>query len=227
MTDARRFWRILLLIVVGAFVVRVGYVMLAKRDEPVLGDQIYYNAQANTIARGHGFTDFRDGSQQAEHPPLTASTLTPTSWVMERFDPGGSHLLAQRLTMTIFGAGVVLVIGLLGRAVAGDRAGLVAAGVAAVYPNLWINDGLVMSETLATLAVALGDPSRVPVHPVAARRRRPRGWASRAVWRCWPVPSSACCSRSWSCRWRSCCARCRSSGSSACSSSRASPRWRW
>ena len=151
----RRFWRVLLLIVLGAFALRVGYVMLAKRHEPVLGDQIYYNAQANTIARGHGFTDFRDGSQQAEHPPLTALALTPTSWVMERFDPGGSHLLAQRLTMTIFGAGVVLIIGLLGRAVAGDRAGLVAAAVAAVYPNLWINDGLVMSETLATLAVAL------------------------------------------------------------------------
>ena len=30
-----------------------------------------------------------------------------------------------------------------------------AAAIAALYPNLWINDGLVMSETLATLAVAL------------------------------------------------------------------------
>jgi 4-amino-4-deoxy-L-arabinose transferase-like glycosyltransferase len=154
-TDSRRFWRILGLIVLGAFALRVGYVLVAKRHEPVLGDQIYYNAQANTIARGHGFTDFRDGSQQAEHPPLTALALTPTSWVMERFDPGGSHLLAQRLTMTAFGAGVVLLIGLIGRAVAGDRAGLLAAAIAAVYPNLWINDGLVMSETLATLAVAL------------------------------------------------------------------------
>jgi 4-amino-4-deoxy-L-arabinose transferase-like glycosyltransferase len=49
----------------------------------------------------------------------------------------------------------VLVIGLLGRSVAGNRVGLVAAAIAAVYPNLWINDGLVMSEALATLAVAL------------------------------------------------------------------------
>ena len=153
--DRRRFWRALLLIVLAALALRVGYVMLAKRNEPVLGDQIYYNAEANTLARGHGFTDFRDGSQTAEHPPLTALALTPTSWVMEQFDPGGSHLLAQRLTMTVFGAGVVLLIGLIGRAVAGDRAGLVAAVIAAVYPNLWVNDGLVMSETLATLAVAL------------------------------------------------------------------------
>jgi 4-amino-4-deoxy-L-arabinose transferase-like glycosyltransferase len=155
MSDSRRFWRTLLLIVLAALVLRVGYVMLAKRTEPLMGDQLYYNAQANTLARGHGFTDFRDGTQTAEHPPLTALALTPTSWVMERFDEGGSHVLAQRLTMTIFGAAVVLLIGLLGRSVAGDRAGLLAAGVAAVYPNLWINDGLVMSETLATLAVAL------------------------------------------------------------------------
>ncbi|MFI5053551.1 MAG: ArnT family glycosyltransferase [Acidimicrobiia bacterium] len=145
----------LLLIVLGALALRVGYVMLAKRTEPVLGDQIYYNAQANTIARGGGFTDFRDGSQQAEHPPLTALALAPTSWVMEQFDPGGNHLLAQRLTMALLGAGVVLVIGLVGRSVVGNRAGLLAAAIAAVYPNLWINDGLVMSETLATLAVAL------------------------------------------------------------------------
>jgi 4-amino-4-deoxy-L-arabinose transferase-like glycosyltransferase len=151
----RRFWRVLLLIVLAALAVRVGYVVVAKRHEPALGDQIYYRAQANTLARGEGFTDPRDGSQTAEHPPLTALALTPTSWVMERFDEGGDHLLAQRLTMTVFGAAVVLVIGLIGRAVAGDRAGLLAAGLAAIAPNLWVNDALVMSETLAALAVAL------------------------------------------------------------------------
>lgn len=155
MTDHRRFWRILLLIVLAALALRVGYVLLAKRHEPALGDQIYYVAQANTLARGDGFTDPRDGSQTAEHPPLTALALTPTAWVAEQLSSGGDHVLAMRLTMTIFGAAVVLVIGLLGRAVAGNRAGLLAAAIAAVYPNLWMNDGLVMSETLATLAVAL------------------------------------------------------------------------
>ena len=155
MTDTRRFWRTLLLIVLAALVLRVGYVLVAKRHEPALGDQIYYVAQANTLARGDGFTDPRDGSQTAEHPPLTALALTPTAWVAEQLSSGGDHLLAMRLTMTAFGALVVLVIGLLGRSVAGNRAGLLAAAIAAVYPNLWMNDGLVMSETLATLSVAL------------------------------------------------------------------------
>ena len=63
-SGTRRFWRVLLLIVLAALALRIGYVLLAKRTEPVLGDQIYYTAQANTIARGHGFTDFRDGSQR-------------------------------------------------------------------------------------------------------------------------------------------------------------------
>ncbi len=113
---------------------------------------------------------------------------------MERFDEGGSHLLAQRLTMTVFGAGVVLLIGLIGRAVAGNRAGLIAAGIAALYPNLWINDGLVMSETLATLAVALA--ILLAYRFIRARAgARPCGSAPRAGSPCSPGRSSACSSR--------------------------------
>jgi 4-amino-4-deoxy-L-arabinose transferase-like glycosyltransferase len=154
-TDRRRFWRVLLLIVLGALALRVGYVLLAKRTETVLGDQIWYNDMANQLARGNGFTDPRDGSEQAEHPPLVPIVLTPTTWVAEQLNPGGRHLVPQRLTMAVLGAGVVVLLGLLGRSVAGDRAGLVAAVIAAIYPNLWINDALVMSETLAALSVAL------------------------------------------------------------------------
>src|SRR3954465_10688567 len=69
MTAARRFWRILLLIVLAPLALRAGYVLLAKRHEPALGDQIYYVAQANTLARGDGFTDPRDRPQTAQHRP--------------------------------------------------------------------------------------------------------------------------------------------------------------
>jgi 4-amino-4-deoxy-L-arabinose transferase-like glycosyltransferase len=151
----RRFWKLLLLVVLGALAFRVGYVLLAKHDEPRRGDQIFYNVQADQLARGNGFTDPRDGSETAQHPPLAALVLTPTSWVAERVDEGGDHVLAQRLTMAVFGAGVVVLVALIGRRVAGERAGIIAAVVAALYPNLWMNDGLVMSETLAALAVAL------------------------------------------------------------------------
>jgi 4-amino-4-deoxy-L-arabinose transferase-like glycosyltransferase len=44
---------------------------------------------------------------------------------------------------------------LLGRRLAGDRAGLLAAGIAAIYPTLIAADGALMSETLYGALVAL------------------------------------------------------------------------
>ncbi|MBK9178123.1 MAG: glycosyltransferase family 39 protein [Acidimicrobiales bacterium] len=140
----------LALIVVGALALRVLYVLLAKRDEPVMGDAIFYNAAANTLADLKGFVDpFHPGRQAADHPPLTIVFLAPVSLL------SGDSLLAQRLAMATVGAAGVAAIGLLGRRVAGERVGLLAAAVAAVYANLWMNDGLVMSESLATVGVAV------------------------------------------------------------------------
>jgi 4-amino-4-deoxy-L-arabinose transferase-like glycosyltransferase len=45
-------------------------------------------------------------------------------------------------------------IGLAAKEVAGRRAGLIAAVIAAIYPNFWINAGLGLSETLILLLIA-------------------------------------------------------------------------
>jgi 4-amino-4-deoxy-L-arabinose transferase-like glycosyltransferase len=159
--DDRRFWRILLLIALAALVLRVGYVAFAKTNQPVQGDQLFYNAEANRLARGDGFLEpfdpqalsrgvIREGKDPAaDHPPLTVIVLAPVSFVTSQ------ALIPQRLTMAVLGTVAVVIIGLLGRRLAGDRAGWIAAGIAAIYPNLWVNDGLIMSETIATLVVAL------------------------------------------------------------------------
>lgn len=157
----RRFWRILLVIALGALVLRVAYVAFAKTNQPVRGDQLFYNAEANRLARGDGFLEpfdpqalsrgvIREGKDPAaDHPPLTVIVLAPVSFVTRE------ALIPQRLTMAVLGTAAVVVIGLLARRLAGDRAGWIAAGIAAIYPNLWVNDGLIMSETIATLVVAL------------------------------------------------------------------------
>jgi 4-amino-4-deoxy-L-arabinose transferase-like glycosyltransferase len=155
MKTGGRFGRALFLIVLVALAVRVAYVVTSKLDEAPAGDQVYYNAQANANAEGRWFRDFFDDDPTAEHPPLTALALTPTAWVVQKVDHGATGVLADRFTMVGFGLLVVVAIGFLGRAIAGERVGLIAAGLAAVYPNLWINDAHIMSETLATLAVAL------------------------------------------------------------------------
>ena len=159
--DDRRFWRILLLIALAALVLRVGYVAFAKTNQPIHGDQLFYNAEANRLARGDGFLEpfdpqalsrgvIREGKDPAaDHPPLTVIVLAPVSFVTSQ------ALIPQRLTMAVLGTVAVVVIGLLARRLAGDRAGWIAAGIAAIYPNLWVNDGLIMSETIATLVVAL------------------------------------------------------------------------
>ena len=159
--DDRRFWRILLLIALAALVLRVGYVAFAKTNQPVHGDQLFYNAEANRLARGDGFLEpfdpqalsrgvIREGTDPAaDHPPLTVVVLAPVSFVTSE------ALIPQRLTMAVLGTVAVVIIGLLARRLAGDRAGWIAAGIAAIYPNLWVNDGLIMSETIATLVVAL------------------------------------------------------------------------
>jgi 4-amino-4-deoxy-L-arabinose transferase-like glycosyltransferase len=106
--------------------------------------------QANANAHGRWFENpwpIGDPSlPKADHAPLTALVLTPVAFVVEDAD---SNLLAMRYVFAVLGAATVAVVGLLGREVSGDAVGWIAAGLAAIYPHLWVNDGLVMSETLA------------------------------------------------------------------------------
>jgi 4-amino-4-deoxy-L-arabinose transferase-like glycosyltransferase len=59
------------------------------------------------------------------------------------------------LASCLLGVAAVVAVGLVGRKIAGDRAGLIAAGIAAVYPQLWINDGMLVSESLYALVIAV------------------------------------------------------------------------
>lgn len=145
----RRTFRIWFAVVVaGAAVLRFVYVLGAKRGEAVVGDQIYYSAQAVTIANGKWFADpFIDGRFAADHAPLTSLLLAPVSW------SDSNPFLLQRLLMAGFGVLVVVGIGVLARWLFGRRLALIAAFIAAIYANLWMNDGLLMAETFAAAGV--------------------------------------------------------------------------
>ncbi len=101
------FWPVLGAIVVVALGIRVAYVAAAKRgpcpvivdgkvvahypSECTVGDQIFYNAEANSVAQGHGFVEplwsvthpGEKAPPAADHPPLTVFVLTPVSWLLE------------------------------------------------------------------------------------------------------------------------------------------------
>ncbi len=78
--------------------------------------------------------------------------------------------VAARLGLAVAGTLAVLVVYLLGRRLAGPRAGLVAAGIAAVYPPTLFYTSLLSGEPLAILTVAgavlaflwAADPGRTP-----------------------------------------------------------------
>ena len=151
---ARRFWWFVGGAVAVAVAVRLGYVARSTvPSEPgflVSFDPIYYHRQALAVAHGHGFTaPYRsDGAPSADHPPLLVVVLALATKL------GLGSWAAHRALTAVIGAAVVPLLAVLGRRLAGARAGVVAAALGAVAPVLWANDGLLMPEPLYAVAVA-------------------------------------------------------------------------
>jgi 4-amino-4-deoxy-L-arabinose transferase-like glycosyltransferase len=148
----------LALVGLAALAVRLLYILaIARAPIGIGGDAGFYHSAANQIAHGHFYFReiFGHAYKTAEHPPLFSLVLSVSSVF------GGDTLLAHRIVGCIIGSCSVVLIGLLGRRIGGDRAGLLAASIAALYPPLITADGLVMSEplfvllTTAALLVAL------------------------------------------------------------------------
>jgi 4-amino-4-deoxy-L-arabinose transferase-like glycosyltransferase len=143
---------------VAAIAVRLIYVLVVARvPVGVGGDASFYHSAASLIAHGHFY--YREilghAYPTAEHPPLYPLLLSVSSVL------GGGTLLAHRIASCVLGSCAVVLIGLLGRRIgserigsSGERAGLLAASIAAIYPPLVTADGLVMSEPLFVLTVA-------------------------------------------------------------------------
>lgn len=138
-----------LVVAVGAVGAALRLAMLAwKWDRPLLlNDSWWYGAQAQQLGKGHFFPEFL-GVSGAEHAPFTSIVLAPGALL----DPSISW---QRATNTLLGIAAVFLLGWLAHRIAGARAGLIATAIAALYPNIWMSDALIMSETLALLLVTL------------------------------------------------------------------------
>ncbi len=150
----RRFWAVVLTATALAVGVRLAYAAGSTvPSEPgflVSYDPIYYHQQALAVADGQGFVaPYRsDGAPSADHPPLLVLVLAAATKV------GLSSFAAHRALTALIGAAVVPLLALLARRLAGERAGLVAAALAAVAPVLWANDGQLMPEPLYAALVA-------------------------------------------------------------------------
>ena len=135
---------------------RVLYTLLEAPWPPDgLDDQFYFDTLPDLLGDGRGFVrpfEYLNAGVSlptAEHPPLHSLLLG----VLAKIGLGDQDL--QRLTGAAFGAASIVVVALIARRLAGDRAGLLAAGLAALAPSLITTDGALMSESLFVLLVGL------------------------------------------------------------------------
>jgi hypothetical protein len=153
--SAARFWRSLALIAAGALALRLLYALLLVRDAPLLGDALQFHLQANALADGLGYVQpfvLRDtgvARVSADKPPLFPFLEAGVSLL------GGRSWAWHHLVGVLAGTGTVVVCGLLGRKVARPAIGLLAAGIAALYPVLVATDGSLRSESVYALSIAL------------------------------------------------------------------------
>ncbi len=144
-------WQLLLVALMG-LAIRVTAVLTWSRTFDPQGDQNFYWRQGQDLASGYGFVyrnNFGERVATAVHPPLYSAYLGVVSFL------GGTSHAWHRMASTLLGFAAVIVIGLAARRVAGNRAGLLAAGLAALYPNLWVNDAMMLSESMYALTIGL------------------------------------------------------------------------
>ena len=141
-------------IVAGAVALRLLYVLVLARHVPMAGDSQFFNAEANLVAEGKGYVEpFVEAAYglsvpTAAHPPLYPTLLAGLSAL------GLDGVLAHRALGAFIGGATIVLIALIGRRAGGERVGLVAALVAALYPLLVAADGAPMSESLYGLLIA-------------------------------------------------------------------------
>ena len=185
MPGSRRFLTRLGLVTVAAGIWRIWYVVAVadpRTPRLALSDETFYHQQARLVADGVGFvnpfgyyapvgTPAHRVFETAVHPPAYTVFLAIPAKL------GIDSVLSQRILTALLGTATVFLLGLLGRRIAGDRAGIIAAVLAAAAPALWVNDSVLGLETLYCfcLVVALlclyrfwTKPSIAPVLGMAA-----------------------------------------------------------
>jgi len=139
LTRAERRW--LVGIVVVAAVLRIGWLAYANVEPPTsfvpAGDAYSYWYYGNSIADGHGYLSYIDGEPTAYYPIGFPAILGGLYWLAKHvpFVEPDLMLLTGVFQVVVSAATVALTF-MVGRRLAGPRAGLVAAGVMALFPNL-------------------------------------------------------------------------------------------
>jgi len=139
--------------VAAGLVVRLLFVSLVRFPR-IANDATFFRQVGANLAAGRGFDStsvLHPGhlAATASHPPLFPVLLSIFDLL------GLTSVTAQRVALAVVGCTAVLVMGLLGRRVAGPGVGVVAAGIAALDP-FWLQPiGTLMSESIYLILIPL------------------------------------------------------------------------
>jgi 4-amino-4-deoxy-L-arabinose transferase-like glycosyltransferase len=149
-------WGALLLVAVVGVGLRVLFGVVGVEPRPgVFGgaprelshDALLFEEYADHLRHGEGYSSGDPPRPEASHPPVFPIALAALSTVgLDTFD---SH----RVALAVLGGIGVVLVGLVGRRLAGPAVGLIAACIAALHP-LWVQPaGVIMSESLYLIIV--------------------------------------------------------------------------
>ena len=140
------------MVVAIGFLVRFATLLTVAPTRTDGGEPLFYHSTANILAEGGGFPEPLNfiANQRwipsALHGPLYPVVLSLSSRI------GGTTYFDHKFVSLLIGTGVVALVALVTRRVTGSPlAAVIAAGLAAVYPNLWLVDGVLFPEGLMAL----------------------------------------------------------------------------
>jgi 4-amino-4-deoxy-L-arabinose transferase-like glycosyltransferase len=174
--------RLVLFAVVG-LVLRLAFALLYWTDKPLTHDEHEYLALARSVAAGQGFV-YDASRETGTAPQFGRAPAYPLFLALIGAGAGdepASSPTRVKVAQSIVGALTVWLIGVIAARAAGERAGLAAAAIAAVYPPLvWIGAD-VLSEALYC-ALALGTALLLDIAVARADRQgNARGGAAAAL----------------------------------------------
>ncbi len=140
------FWPALLGVVVVGVLVRVAFA-ISIWSHGLTADAQFFHGSAAFIANGKGYETLA-GHPTANHPPVFPLLLA-------FFDIVGLHSIGQqRIAVSILTGAGVLLLGLVGREVAGPTVGIVGAAIAAASPDWFQPSGILMSESVYVVVIS-------------------------------------------------------------------------
>ena len=142
MTQKKTFLMILLL----AFVLRLGYALNARWDER-LGDAVHYHRIAENLLAGKGYV-YRSGSDLYREPIRSQRVPIYPLFVAGIYFLSGHSVTAVRIVQALLSTITCVFIYLIGKKLFSREVGLLSLALAAVYPIYIFYTAHLLTETL-------------------------------------------------------------------------------